>query len=102
MSDPSEQDFQEPAQLKFLRRLVTVLTAVMIFGLVAVVTLLVIRLSDRRPTLPDTIALPNGETPQSVTFGNGWYAVVTQNQEILIFDAKSGDILQRIPVIPAQ
>lgn len=99
MTNPSnDPEFQEPAQIRFLRRLVTILTAVMIFGLVAVVTLLVIRLSDRATVLPDNIALPGGVTAQAVTIGDGWYAVVTNTQEILIFDAGSGEIQQRVAI----
>jgi hypothetical protein len=53
MTDPSKPEIQdEPPQLKFLRRLVTTLTVVMIGGLVLVVSLLVIRLSADSPKLP--------------------------------------------------
>lgn len=55
----------EPANLRFLRRLVTVLTAVMILGIAAVVGLLVLRLSTppgpccRRPS-----RFPTGSAPR--------------------------------------
>ena len=88
----------EPANLKFLRRLVTVLTATMIGGLILIISLLVIRLSDTGPTLPDQITLPDGVKPTAYTMGNGWYAVVSEANDILIFDAATGDLKKTIPV----
>ena len=64
MTDPSE-----PPNIKFLRRLVTVLTATMIFGLLVVIGLLVIRFSNKSPDLPASITLPDGE--KAVTFTQG-------------------------------
>ena len=52
-----------PANLKFLARLVTVLTAVMILGVIAIVALLVIRLQPgTAPEMPAAITLPDGTT----------------------------------------
>lgn len=76
----------------------TTLTAVMIGGLVVVISLLVIRLSDKGVTLPDSITLPDGTTPTAVTFGNGWIAVVSDRNQILILDADSGDLRQTITI----
>ncbi len=76
----------------------TTLTAVMIGGLVVVISLLVIRLSDKAVTLPDSITLPDGTTPTAVTFGNGWIAVVSDDNHILILDAESGDLRQTITI----
>lgn len=87
---------EEPPQLKFLRRLVTTLTVVMIGGLVVVISLLVIRLSADGPSLPESIALPDGVTAEAVTFGTGWVAVVTQDQRILILDPETSAVLQEI------
>ncbi|MVO16272.1 DUF6476 family protein [Parasedimentitalea huanghaiensis] len=98
MTRPSEPEIQEPPQLKFLRRLVTTLTAVMIGGLVVVISLLVIRLSDKGVTLPENITLPDGTTPTAVTFGNGWIAVVSNDNRILIMDATSGELRQTIDI----
>ena len=51
----------EARNLKFLRRLVTTLTATMILGVLAIVALLVIRLqTPAGPALPPTITLPDG------------------------------------------
>ncbi|MFY1706202.1 DUF6476 family protein [Tritonibacter scottomollicae] len=95
-SEPENQD--EPAQLKFLRRLVTTLTVIMVGGVLVVIALLVIRLSDEpdRPQLPAEISLPEGTTARAVTFGSGWIAVVTTDDQILILDATSGDVRQRL------
>ncbi len=82
--------------MKFLRRLVTTLTVVMIGGLVVVISLLVIRLSADRPSLPESITLPDGVTAEAVTFGTGWVAVVTQDQRILILDPETSAVLQEI------
>lgn len=94
-------DLPEPANLRFLRRLVTVLTVVMIAGVVTVITLLVIRLkAPSGPVLPSEIALPEGIEAEAVTFGRGWTAVVA-GDEILIFDSGDGALRQRIAVTGA-
>jgi len=99
MTDPSEPEIlDEPPQLKFLRRLVTTLTVVMIGGLVVVISLLVIRLSADGPSLPAEITLPTGTTAEAVTFGNGWIAVVTTDNQILILDPDSQTIRQTIDI----
>jgi hypothetical protein len=99
MTDPSDP-VKEPANLRFLRRLVTVLTTVMIGGLLVIVTLLVIRFSsDRNPApipLPDAIALPDGTQAEAFTISATWYAVVTDNDRILIFDRASGELRKSI------
>ncbi|WP_417699850.1 DUF6476 family protein [Pseudophaeobacter sp.] len=99
MTDPSKPEIQEePAQLRFLRRLVTTLTVVMIGGLVVVIGLLVIRLSADGPSLPSEITLPAGVTAQAVTFGSGWIAVVTTQNQILILDPQSHAVRQEISI----
>ena len=77
-----EEEGVEPPALRRLRRLVTVLTAVLILGVITVVGLLVIRLSMLKPSapvLPAEVVLPAGETAGAVTFGSGWVAVVTRD-----------------------
>lgn len=89
----------EPPNLRFLRVLVTVLTGTMIVGFVIIVALLVIRFSGQgRVALPEAITLPSGAVATAFTQGAGWYAVVTQDQRILIYDAASGDLRQEIAV----
>ncbi|MCD9146199.1 DUF6476 family protein [Pseudophaeobacter flagellatus] len=99
MTDPSKPEIlEEPAQLRFLRRLVTTLTVVMIGGLVVVISLLVIRLSADGPRLPAEITLPTGTTAQAVTFGTGWIAVITTQNQILILDPESHEVRQKINI----
>ena len=95
---------EEPANLKFLRRLVTILTGTMIVGVVVIIGLLVMRINGKPapvstgPELPASIALPEGAQATAFTMGKGWYAVVTDGDEILIYDADSGTLRQRIGI----
>ena len=72
------------------------LTAVMIGGVLVTFALIVIRLSDRAPKLPDQIELPDGARAAALTIGNNWYAVVTDDNRILIFDKITGKQRQEI------
>ena len=78
--------------------MVMLLTAVMIGGVLVTFALIVIRLSDRTPTLPDQIALPDGARAQALTIGANWYAVATDDNRILIFDKTTGKLRQEIAV----
>jgi hypothetical protein len=91
MDDPIE-----PANLRFLRRLVTVLTTVMICGVIVVIGLLVTRLSSNDPTLPTEITLPDGKAATAFTQGDDWFAIVTTDNEILIYNRLSGALRQTI------
>ncbi len=85
--------------MKYLRILVTVLTVTMILGFIVIVVLFVTKFSDAfRVDLPDTITLPDGSTPTAFTQGDGWYAVVTDGDKILIFDRETGALRQTITV----
>jgi hypothetical protein len=81
--------------------LVTILAGTMIAGLITIITLIVIRfptVTSVRPALPDRIALPAGAQAEAVTMGRGWYAVVTDKDQILIFDAATGTLRQTVEV----
>lgn len=85
----------------FLRRLVTILLAVMIAGFLLIVALFVIRLSEDSPgalALPDHVDLPDGTSAVAFTIGADWYAVVTGDNRILIFDRASGALRQTVSV----
>lgn len=97
MEGPSE-NLPEPANLRFLRRLVTLLTVVMIGGLVVITSLIVIRFSQTGPALPDQITLPDGTNAETFTKGRGWYGVVTTDNQILIFDQLTGALRQTIEI----
>jgi len=90
----------DPANLKFLRRLVTVLTGTMIVGVLVIIALLVMRITQPAVSmpLPDSILLPDGTQAAAFTAGNGWYAVVTTDNEILIFDQTGGALRQTIQI----
>lgn len=92
-----------PPGLRFLKPLVMILTGTMILGLVAVIWLLVIRLPaslDRKVVLPQALILPEGAKALAYTVGPDWYAVVTNANEILIFDNVSGKLRQTLKVAP--
>lgn len=76
----------------------------MVVGLVAIVGLLVIRLQPPAPPppLPDTITLPDGTRASAFTQGRDWFAVVTDTDEILIFDRPGGTLRNRIAILPAE
>lgn len=102
MSDPkgplSDEQAALPGNLRFLRILVTTLTAVMIGGVLAIVALLVIRLSAESPVVPETLVLPDGTEATAFTMAPDWMAVVTADNRILIYDRASGSLTQEIEI----
>ena len=87
----------EPPNLRFLRRLVTVLTAVMIGGLITLVALLVTRLPGAAVRVPDALALPAGADALAVTqMPTGWL-VTTTDGRVLLF-APDGAFLRDVPL----
>ena len=73
--------------LRWLRILVTALAAVMGIGVLAIVALLWLRLSQAPlPALPPEIALPQGAAAAAVTFARDWIVVVTEGGEVLLYD----------------
>ena len=89
---------QEPTNLKVLRRLVTVLTVVMICGVLVVIGLLVTRLQASGPDFPRTLSLPDGAEATAFTQGTGWYAIVTDRDQILIYDQMTGKLRQTVQI----
>lgn len=77
----------------------------MIGGVITVVGLLVTRMpqafSGTGPDLPDAITLPEGSKAAAVTFGKGWFAVVTTDDRILIF-GPDGSLRQEVQVTPGE
>lgn len=87
-----------PQDLRLIRRLVVVLTSVMIVGLILIVGLLVTRLA-RAPqpvALPESISLPEGARAEAVTLARDWVIVVTEGQRVLLFDRASGALRQEM------
>ncbi len=89
-------EFPEPPRLRQLRRLVTLLTATLIVGILAIVALLVIRLAPlgHRVALPERVVVPAGESARAVTLGSDWVAVVTVDaaghERIRVLDRQTG------------
>ena len=76
--------------------LVTVLTAVMIAGIVGILLLIWNRYSNLQAPLPEVITLPDGAKATAYTQGTDWYAVITEGDEILIFDRATGKLKRTI------
>jgi len=89
------EDIELPSGLRFLRQLVTILTMVMIVGVVLISALLVIRLNQPALAIPEWITLPSGTVAVSYTQTQDWYAVVTDQNKILIFDL-DGQLTQEV------
>ena len=65
----------------------TVLTATMILGVLVIIALLVMRLQQPAPlALPETLQLPDGTVATAFTQADDWIAIVTDGNEILIYD----------------
>jgi len=97
MTETPQPNPVDPATVKYLRLLVTILTGTMVVGFIVIVVLFVIRFSDAfGPKLPDTITLPDGTEATAFTQGGDWYAVVTDDDRILIYDRKSGELRKSI------
>ena len=96
MTEPFEPEKDVP-HLAFLRRLVTVLSFTMIAGMVVLIALFVIRFQDSGIDLPKAITLPDGTRPVAFTQTRSWYAVVSEDDQILIFNLK-GELVQTVPV----
>lgn len=106
-TDLGIDDFPEPRRLRQLRRLVTLLTATLILGVITIVVLLVIRLSalGSGPEMPGGITLPAGEKAEAVTIGTGWIAVVTVDaagrERIRVLDQATGAPRTVTEILPA-
>lgn len=100
MTEPDDAPVP-PSELRFLKWLVTVLTAVMILGIATIAGLLIFRLGVAPqpvpPALPQNLTLPEGAEAEAVTFGGDWIMVVTRDgAELLIFERADGTLRQRI------
>ncbi len=72
------------------------LLVVMILGFLVLIGALVMRLNAKSPPLPDRVDLPEGVTAKAFTQGDGWFAVVTDDNRILIFDQLTGQLSQTV------
>ena len=104
MSDPTDAPDQSlPPSLRLLKWLVIALTLTMIGGVITVVALLVTRMpqafSAVGPGLPEGFILPEGAEAEAVTFGEGWIAVVTADDRLLVF-GRDGRLRQEVALEP--
>jgi len=99
MSDMTPSDPAPLPEIRFLKLLVTLLTATMIVGLIAIVALLVIRLPGQAalPDLPDAITLPEGTTVQAVTFARDYTLVLTDAGTLLAY-RPDGTLAKSVPI----
>jgi len=93
-------DIPEPGNLRLLRRLVTALMVVMIVGFLTLIAMLVMRLapSESELLLPASITLPDGSKAEAFTQGSDWFAVVTTDNRILIYDRATGKLRQTMEI----
>ncbi|QBY01073.1 hypothetical protein E2K80_10315 [Rhodophyticola sp. CCM32] len=99
MDTPQEDNAPLPGHLRLLRNLVTVLTVVMIFGVIAITGLLVIRLSaPPAPVLvfPEAFALPAGVAMTGYSQLGGQAVIVGDDGVIRVFDMESGEVTREI------
>lgn len=101
-----------PANLRFLRVLVTTLAITMIAGLLTIVGLLVMRFSAQPDPetvsaaaisqstdlteLTSALTLPDGTQPRAVTLTEDLLLVVTTAATLLIYDRASGTLRQTV------
>lgn len=72
----------------------TALTVVMICGFLVLIAALVIRLNADPLPLPARIELPAGTSARAFTQGTDWFAVVTSDDRILIYDRATNRLRQ--------
>lgn len=73
----------------------------MILGFLTIVALFVMRFSAMNTAkLPDELTLPDGAKASAFTQGDNWFAIVTEDDEILIYGKTTGNLRQRIQITP--
>lgn len=82
--------------------MVMVLTITITVGFIIIVVLFILKFGSigkvDRVQLPERIILPSGTVPEAFTVGRSWYAVITEDDEILIFDKTTDEILKTIAI----
>lgn len=93
-----EDEPRLPPDLRFLKALVTILTGVMIAGLIAVVVVLVTRLPGVAVTVPERLQVPSGAEVLAVTQAPGFWLVTTTDGRLLMF-APDGTFRREVPLV---
>ena len=94
---PPNANIQLPRNLRFLQRLVTLLSVSMIVGILTIAALLAFKLRSENINFPQTLTLPDGAKPIAFTKTKDWYSVITETNEILIYK-NDGTLIQSIIV----
>ena len=94
---PPNANIQLPRNLRFLQRLVTLLTVSMIGGILIIVALLAFKLRSESINFPQTLILPDGTKPIAFTQTKDWYSVITDEDQILIYK-NDGTLIRTITV----
>ncbi|MCE2524263.1 MAG: hypothetical protein J4F49_13780 [Rhodobacteraceae bacterium] len=101
--EDSSDPIKAPPTVRWLKIMVTALTVTTIAGFTTIVVLFVIKFREFSAPpileLPGSISLPGGSSAVAFTQGLTWFAVVTKNDEILIFDRNGGELIRRIDII---
>ena len=101
MKDMEDGQAPDEKTLRYLKALVTILTVTMILGFLTIVALFVMRFSAMNTAkLPDQLTLPDGAKASAFTQGDNWFAIVTEDDEILIYGKTTGNLRQRIQITP--
>lgn len=73
---------------------------VMIVGFIVLIALLVTRFPSAPDVgLPESVALPDGTVAEAFTATRNWYAVVTQSDQILIYDRETDALVRTIEIV---
>ena len=94
---PPNGNIQLPRNLRFLQRLVTLLTVSMILGILTIAALLAFKLRSENINFPQTLTLPDGAKPIAFTQTKDWYSIISETNEILIYK-NDGTLIKSITV----
>jgi hypothetical protein len=101
MPPDGDEETALPANLRFLKGLVTVLTAVMILGVLTIVALLVIRLNAESAQVvidPGAYTLPDGVGAVGISVIEGRTVIVGDDGVIRVYDAPGSASVQEFRI----
>jgi len=101
MPPDGDEDGALPANLRFLKTLVTMLTAVMILGVITIVVLLVIRLNAEPARVvidPGAYALPEGVGAVGISVIEGRTVIVGDDGVIRVYNGPGGTSVQEFRI----
>ena len=88
--------------MRWLKIMVTALSVTMIAGFITIVVLFVVKFGELTTPaslpLPQSVELPDDSDAIAFTQGRNWFAIVTDDDEILIFDRVDGELTQTIQI----